>query len=191
MEGVHLTLRPGEEIRTPRILLIPWEGDRWRGQNALRRFLHRHVAPPLGGAAPAAGDVVQPGHRRSRGAPPSPPATPTRGWPPLGARLPVDYVLLDAGWYQAPVWSEGVGNYTVRPDIFPAGLKPLADVAHRAGKGFGLWFEPERVYAGTEVFREHRDWLFPERAAARGARATSSTWASRRPGSGSPTPSPA
>ena len=86
----------------------------------------------------------------------------------VGAQLPVDYVLLDAGWYQAPVWSQGVGNYAVRRDIFPDGLRPLAEIAHRAGKGFGLWFEPERVYAGTEVHTRHRDWLFPERLPARG-----------------------
>jgi alpha-galactosidase len=56
----------------------------------------------------------------------------------------------------------------VRRDIFPDGLKPLAEIAHRAGKGFGLWFEPERVYAGTEVHAQHRAWLFPERLPARG-----------------------
>jgi alpha-galactosidase len=167
MEGVHLRLLPGEAIRTPRILLIPWEGSRWQGQNALRRFLHRHVAPTLDahpplpalwcslGIADPSGGTLAAGYSHE-------------GLAATGAQLPVDYVLLDAGWYTSPVWSEGVGNYTVRRDIFPAGLKPLADVAHRAGKGFGLWFEPERVYAGTEVFREHKDWLFPEKISARG-----------------------
>ena len=45
-------------------------------------------------------------------------------------------------------------------------LRASAEIAHRAGKGFGLWFEPERVYAGTEVHTRHRDWLFPERLPA-------------------------
>ena len=95
MEGVHLALRPGELIRSPRILLIPWEGDRRRGQNALRRFLHRHVAPRevvagegagagagagRGGAPAPAGDVVQPGHRRPRR------GDPRRRLHPRGAR---------------------------------------------------------------------------------------------------------
>jgi alpha-galactosidase len=30
----------------------------------------------------------------------------------------------------------------------------------RAGLRLGLWFEPERVVAGTEVHRDHPDWLF-------------------------------
>jgi alpha-galactosidase len=167
MEGVHLTLRPGEEIRTPRILLIPWEGDRWQGQNALRRFLHRHVAPSLDGRPPLPALWCSLGIADPGGATLAAGFT-HEGLAATGARLPFDYVLLDAGWYQAPAWAEGVGNYTVRSDIFPAGLKPLADVVHRAGKGFGLWFEPERVYEGTEVFREHRDWLFPERLSGRG-----------------------
>jgi alpha-galactosidase len=160
MEEVRTVLRPGEAIRTPRILLLPWQGGRWRGQNALRRYLHRSVAPPSHDQPPLPAMWCSLGIADPGGATLAAGFT-HEGLAATGAQLPVDYVLLDAGWYEAPVWSQGVGNYTVRQDIFPAGLKPLADVVHRAGKGFGLWFEPERVYEGSEVFREHRDWLFP------------------------------
>lgn len=167
MEGVHLTLHPGEAIRTPRILLIPWEGDRRRGQNALRRFLHQRVAPQDHGQPPLPAMWCSLGIADPSGGTLAAGFT-HEGLAATGAQLPVDYVLLDAGWYESPVWAQGVGNYAVRQDIFPDGLRPLADVAHRAGKGFGLWFEPERVYEGTQVFREHREWLFPEKLSARG-----------------------
>jgi alpha-galactosidase len=159
MEGVRLTLRPGEEIRTPRVLLLPWEDDRWSGHNALRRFLHQRVAPREHGRPPLPAMWCSLGIADPSGATLAAGYT-HEGLAAQGAQLPVDYVLLDAGWYESPVWSQGVGNYAVRKDIFPDGLRPLAEVAHRAGKGFGLWFEPERVYEGTEVFTAHRDFLF-------------------------------
>ncbi|MBI3970810.1 MAG: alpha-galactosidase [Chloroflexi bacterium] len=167
MEGVHTLLHPGEAIRTPRILLLPWQGNRRHGQNALRRFLHQTVAPkehrrpPLPamwcslGIADPSGATLAAGYTHM-------------GLAQLGAQLPVDYVLIDAGWYESPVWSEGVGNYAVRKDIFPDGLRPISQAVRAAGKGFGLWFEPERVYEGTEVFSQHRGWLFPEKLAGRG-----------------------
>jgi len=38
-------------------------------------------------------------------------------------------------------------------------LKPIGDEAWRRGKRFVLWFEPERVYEGTWLDREHPEWL--------------------------------
>ena len=49
-ELTHLTLHPGESIRTPRILLIQWSGtDRIVGQNALRRLLLSYYAARVHG----------------------------------------------------------------------------------------------------------------------------------------------
>jgi alpha-galactosidase len=46
----HLKLHPGESIRTPRILLLQWEGqDRIEGQNLWRRLLIAHYVPRMGG----------------------------------------------------------------------------------------------------------------------------------------------
>ena len=43
--------------------------------------------------------------------------------------------------------------------IFPAGLRPLGDAAHKAGMKFVLWFEPERVAPGTQFDRERPEFL--------------------------------
>jgi alpha-galactosidase len=45
------------------------------------------------------------------------------------------------------------------PDRFPKGLKPVGDAAHGAGMGFLMWFEPERVAAGTAIAQEHPEWV--------------------------------
>ncbi len=39
METMHLVLHPGEEIRTPTILLLPWQGDDADAHNVLRRHI--------------------------------------------------------------------------------------------------------------------------------------------------------
>ncbi|MBI2940010.1 MAG: alpha-galactosidase [Chloroflexi bacterium] len=170
MEQTHLILHAGERIRTPRIVLIPWVDDRQRAQNTLRRFIHQHVAPRENGAAPLPQlfsnlGIVDPtarSHFLALG------ETHLAMVPKIAA-LGVDYLVVDAGWYETPPpapggpasWSSGVGNYAVQKDVFPNGLRPLADEVRRHGMKFGLWFEPERVCEGTQVFREHRDWLLP------------------------------
>ena len=50
MAQTHLRLHPGEAIRTPRVLLLFWEGAPLRGHNLLRRFLLKHHRPHPGGA---------------------------------------------------------------------------------------------------------------------------------------------
>ena len=45
MQRTHLKLLPGESVRTPRILLMFWQGDRLESQNLLRRFLLAHHGP--------------------------------------------------------------------------------------------------------------------------------------------------
>jgi alpha-galactosidase len=58
-----------------------------------------------------------------------------------------------------------MGNYgfpiqRVEPaDRFPHGLRPVGDATHRQGLGFVVWFEPERVYRGTYLAKEHPNWV--------------------------------
>ncbi|HEV8638300.1 MAG TPA: glycoside hydrolase family 36 protein [Chloroflexota bacterium] len=167
MEEVHVSLHPGEQIRSPRILLIPWADERMRGQNLLRRYLYRH-APKLNGEPPQPALFCNVGIVEPDGAAFGAGYT-YEELAGLAAGLGADYLVVDAGWYAVPTdggvpaeraWVHGVGNYSVRQDVFPGGLRPLSDAVRRAGMGFGLWFEPERAVAGTEVHREHPDWLF-------------------------------
>ncbi len=157
MDRTRIALRPGERIRSPRIVVVAWEGDRLRGHNFLRRFIYRHKTPLVAGCKPLPG--VQ-----------------CNTWFPVGdngnlataenqvelleayAPLGIEYMVMDAGWFEG-LWPTGVGNWTVRPDAFPRGLKPVGEAAERAGIRFGMWFEPERVCEGTKLDREHPQWL--------------------------------
>ena len=70
----------------------------------------------------------------------------------------ITYCWLDAGWFEGG-WPDGVGNWFVKREAFPRGLRPLADTAHSLGMRLLVWFEPERVAPGTWLARERPDWL--------------------------------
>jgi alpha-galactosidase len=150
----HLRLAPGESIRTPRIMLIFYQGDRWRGQNLLRQFILAH-------------------HRPSRGGQPLLAPITCGNWGGTRAevhldniqkfiqhQLPIEYYWIDAEWYGQGDWASNVGTWRVKPALYPAGFKPLSDALRATGRELMLWFEPERVMKGSEWYKEHPDWMF-------------------------------
>ncbi|MEW6750313.1 MAG: glycoside hydrolase family 36 protein [Candidatus Latescibacterota bacterium] len=160
MERTRLRLRPGERIRTPRILLLPWEGPHEvEGTNALRRLLLAHYLPRRAGGELAWPPVAQclqfhyyvtgeaGEHLEMRAL-------------PRAAQLGIDAYWVDACWYgRSPNWWEAVGTWTPYEGRFPRGLRPIAEAAHAAGMKFVLWFEPERVRPGTDIDVEHPEFL--------------------------------
>ena len=74
---------------------------------------------------------------------------------------------LDAGWFEGG-WPDGVGSWVPRKDHFPRGLRPLGNAAHKAGLKFILWFEPERVFRGSRIEKEHPQWLLKPKAGGDG-----------------------
>ena len=49
-EKTHLTLYPGESIRTPTILLLQWQGkNRFSGHNQWRKLLLEYYSPKIDG----------------------------------------------------------------------------------------------------------------------------------------------
>ena len=49
MDDLHTILHPGEAVRTPRILVLFWQGDRLRAHNLWRRLLLTYYSPQPGG----------------------------------------------------------------------------------------------------------------------------------------------
>jgi alpha-galactosidase len=45
------------------------------------------------------------------------------------------------------------------PALFPQGMRPLADAAHRRGMKFLLWMVPESVHPAVGIGKEHPEWL--------------------------------
>jgi len=159
MERVHLRLRPGESIRTPRILAMPWQGDdAIEGNNQLRRLLLAHYLPRINGelVTPPVAQCIQ-GYFYLTGRAGEEYEMKAL---PKAARVGADAYWIDACWYgRGAEWWQEVGSWTINRDRFPNGLKPISDRAHEEGMKFILWFEPERVRPGSELHEEHPDFL--------------------------------
>jgi len=158
-ELTHLKLHPGEEIRTPLMVLQFWKGDLVRAQNLWRRWMLAHNLPrtredklpaPLfascsGGFFPGL-KCNEAGERQF-----------ITGF--LGAGVKLDYWWMDAGWYPCGEAWPNTGNWTPDPERFPHGLKAISDLAHTNGMGLIVWFEPERVTPGTWLYTNNPAWL--------------------------------
>jgi alpha-galactosidase len=161
MQNLHVSLRPGESMRSPRILQLHWqEDDAQTPYNLFRRTMFAHIMPQIDGMCPT---------------------------PPI-AHLSTSFYELDDGteadvlshleaakdlgfeffWldaYYGPDRFPTIGNYVLpierAVDLkrFPRGLQPISDAAHAAGMKFLLWMEPERICPGTLMATEHPEWV--------------------------------
>ena len=152
-EKTHLKLHPGESIRTPRILLVLWQGkDRYRGHNLLRRVLLDHYVPRIDGkiVVPPVTQNTWFVYNTGNDVTEQNQLDIMRSMAPLG----VEAYWLDAGWFEGG-WPGGVGSWVPKPKAFPRGLAPLGKAAHEKGMKFVLWFEPERVSPNSRIARQH------------------------------------
>lgn len=158
-EMTHFKLLPGEEVRSPLIVLQFWNGEWIRSQNVWRRWMMAHSMPKPGGQLP----------------PPMTLGCSSRAYEEMikadtekqimfidryiEEGLKIDYWWMDAGWYiQQTGWPQ-VGTWEVDPKRFPDGFKPISKHAHEKGIKILVWFEPERVAAGTWLTENHPEWI--------------------------------
>ena len=170
MVSTHLSLHPGEEIRSPEVLLLPWEGDDADAHNILRRHILKYHTPQYDGKP-----VVMPVSHLGWG-----------GMKTSTSLKLIDQITkenigfenfwMDAGWYGADRsvdefqvfgkedWFLHAGNWRVNQVPHPdgTGLKSISDAAHAKGMKFLLWFEPERAVVGTPLTMAHPDWFVGE-----------------------------
>ncbi len=158
MARTHLVLHPGEQIRTPRLLVLCYLGDRWRGQNLLRQFLLAHHRPQRDGK-PLVAPITCGNWGGTRAA-----VHLDNIRQIIQHDLPIEYYWIDAEWFGqsggAGSWAVNVGNWRVKNDLYPAGFRPLSEALRRSGRELMLWFEPERVFKGTPWYQTHHEWLF-------------------------------
>jgi alpha-galactosidase len=162
LQNLHLRLAPGETIRGPRILQVYWtDDDPARGSNAFRRTMLAHVVPRIAGKP-----VVPPIVHLSTAFYEMNDSTQANVLAHLDSikGLGFEVFWLDAYWTRDG-FPNGMGHYgfpltrAEPPDRFPKGLRPIGDAAAEAGMGFLVWFEPERVAAGTHLAKEHPEWV--------------------------------
>lgn len=162
MRNLHLKLKPGETIRSPRVLQVYWNGgDQFTGDNLFRRTMLAHITPQLDGkvAFPPLAHVTS-AFRESNNTTEEIERSYIESFKNLG----FEYYWLDAWWFRGG-HPKGIGHWgfpisrvpdTVR---FPNGPRPLRDLAASYGMKFLLWFAPESIYADTELAKEHPEWL--------------------------------
>ncbi len=157
-EKTHLTLRPGEEIRTPLVALVFWKGEDWiAGQNLWRHWFVAHNIPRPDGKPPGQLTAICDGDHQS--------VAEQKAFVDSYLRQgeKVDYLWIDAGWYEGvePSWAaaKGLGTWKSDPIRFPHGIREISDYVHAKGMKLVLWFEPERVHRGSFVWDNHPEWL--------------------------------
>jgi alpha-galactosidase len=160
-ELTYFKLLPGEEVRTPLSVLQFWKGGDWiRSQNVWRRWMIAHNIPKPYGKPPAPmllaylGGAYEEMYKATEAA--------HFEWfnRYQEENIKLDYWWMDAGWYPCePNWTQ-VGTWEVDKRRFPRGLKAISDLVHSHGLKTLLWFEPERVAAGTEIAEKHPEWVF-------------------------------
>jgi alpha-galactosidase len=163
-EQTSLRLRPGETIRTPRITLMGWDGPADRAVNLWRRWYREHVMPRPAGARlrPLLSAAGTGEGEEFTGATQANQLEYQRRFAAQGVEF--DAWWLDAGWYPCQN-ADGTRRWTITgtwkadPGRFPDGLAPVGRGAAALGARFLLWFEPERVAPGTELWEQHPDWV--------------------------------
>ncbi len=163
MKRTHLVLHPGEEIQTPRIVLMSWTGDDWQiSQNAWRRLLLAHYTP-RDNNQPMKGPILF----GSWGSEPIESKLAYINWV-HDHKIPVELYAVDAGWYgnsfgaetdPTNPWWKNRGDWFPSPRYYPNGIKPLGDALKAAGFGFSLWIEPETSMPDKKIINEHLDWF--------------------------------
>ena len=154
----HLLLHPGEEIRTPLIALQFWKGGDWiDSQNVWRRWMLVHstptrdnkALPPQFNACSSHqfGEMINANEQNQKQF--------IDGYLDHGVKL--SYWWMDAGWYATDGQWQHVGTWVVNADRFPKGLRAVSDYAHEKGIKIIVWFEPERVWADSWIWKNHPD----------------------------------
>jgi alpha-galactosidase len=159
-ELTHFKLLPSEEVRSPLVVVQFWKGQWIAGQNVWRRWMMAHSMPKPDGVLPPAklfasssrqyNEMIDANEARQilfidRYA---------------QEEIKLDYWWMDAGWYihHGGGWPR-VGTWEVDPARFPRGLRAVSDYAHSKGLKILVWFEPERVAAGTWLAENHPEWI--------------------------------
>lgn len=159
-ELTHFKLLPGEEVRTPLIALLFYQGEWIRGQNLWRKWMFAHNYPRPGGK------TIEPILSLCSGLHFEGLMTNAEGeiqfiQRAIEEKMKPDYWWQDAGWYPCAGagWPK-VGTWRPDPVRFPKGLREVSDYAHKNGVKTMIWFEPERVSSDTWLSINHPEWIY-------------------------------
>jgi len=161
MEYLHLSLMPGESIRSPSIVQLWWTGDEIP-YNLFRKTMIDHILPRVGR------ELVMPPIAHLN--------TVCWEWNSGDEKSALEHLdsmeglgfevfWEDAYYFGKGGFPAGVGEYgpdvtsVVAKDRFPRGLEFISGKVHEKGMEFLLWYAPELAMPGTWMYEEHPGWL--------------------------------
>ncbi|UCG47815.1 MAG: alpha-galactosidase [Phycisphaerales bacterium] len=159
-ELTRFKLLGGEEVRSPLIVLQFWKGNWIAAQNIWRRWMMAHSMPKPGGKLPQPQLLASSSRQYNEMIDANEANQIMFINRYLAEDIKLDYWWMDAGWYvhHGGGWPR-VGTWQVDTSRFPRGLRPISDYAHAKGLKILVWFEPERVTAGTWLANNHPEWV--------------------------------
>jgi alpha-galactosidase len=167
MSRSNFRLQPGESVRTPRVLLVPWAGEQPEiGQNLLRQLILKHYSPldadGLPCLPPLSHNTMMTYYTQG--------TTNEREMLEMlqrCAELGLEAFWIDACWYGTvgnskdpeDGWWANAGNWFYNRQNFPDGLRGIGEAVAAEGMDFVVWFEPERVHESSMIGREHPEFV--------------------------------
>lgn len=145
MNATHFILHPNEQVRSPRVLLVFWEGQRLHGHNMLRQLLHQQYVHPVKGEPQkplATVNTCFTYHGRGGYLTQATVETLLPLVEPFG-EIGAEAWVIDAGWYQTgDNWTQWK-SFEIDRERYPNGFRSLSEPLAKAGIPFGLWFANE------------------------------------------------
>lgn len=170
MTETRISLHAGEQMRTPSIVFLFFEGDAAQGHNAWRSFLINQLAPKTESGEPITELPIFVGAWGADGE-----TKMLNTIKRMDQRNQMyDGIWVDAGWYgseeniakdtYANGWYEQVGSWNHLDSLYPEGFKNVSNALHERDLQFLLWFEPERVMNGSTFQKQHPEYLIQSSA---------------------------
>ncbi len=158
-EATSFRMHPGEQVRSPLVVLQFYKGDWVRSQNVWRSWMLQHNVPRRGGKLLAPFIYGCTGN--------SYPGLKTDAVTELKffesyarENLLPDYWDQDAGWFPCGDGWWNVGNWEVDQTRWPKGLREGSDWLHAHRVKQIVWFEPERAAPKTWLTQNHPEWCY-------------------------------
>ena len=165
MQNTNLALYAGETIRTPMIMLQFFSGSQNDGHNAFRRLIIKNYTPKDEEGKPITDLPIFAGCDDAS----NEEAIMRSIQNKLDSGREVDGIWIDATWYGGLTtehkisdytWNTYLGDWYFNPDRFSDGnIAEVGEWAKEKGLELLIWFEPERVYAESEMGKAHPEWL--------------------------------
>ena len=160
-DKLNAYLKPGEHIRSPRVMIAMYEGNNVQiGFNMWRRAMINHITPKKDGKPAFIPFAYSLSGKEMMNTTAEIDMSYIKSF--IGMGFEVGW--MDA-WYTRDKWPNGIGNYhipvsdMVDPQRYPEGLTPLVNMIKSNNMDVMIWFGPETVWSNTFIAKEHPEYV--------------------------------